>query len=99
MAKSNSPIKRLYVIDTNVLMHDPSCLLRFHEHDIFLPMVVLEELDDHKKGLTETAQNVRQSSRFLDELIYTKTHAEILQGLKLPSGGRIYFQTHEISAK
>lgn len=99
MKKSKSPIKRLYVLDTNVLMHDPSCPLRFHEHDIFLPMVVLEELDLHKKGLTETAQNVRQANRFLDELIYNKTHDEILKGLKLPSGGRIFFQTHEISAK
>jgi len=99
MAKPKPSIKRLYVIDTNVLMHDPSCLLRFHEHDIFLPMVVLEELDCHKKGLTETAQNVRQSSRFLDELIYNKSHNEIIQGIKLSSGGRIFFQTHGISTK
>ena len=45
--------RRLYVLDTNVLMHDPAALYRFDEHDIYLPMVVLEELDHHKKGLSE----------------------------------------------
>ena len=61
--------KRLFVLDTNVLMHDPTALFRFQEHDIFLPMVVLEEMDRSKKGVSEVARNVRQVSRFLDELI------------------------------
>jgi PhoH-like ATPase len=52
--------KRLYVLDTNVLMHDPTSLFRFEEHDVFLPMMVLEELDAAKKGLTEVSRNVRQ---------------------------------------
>ena len=55
--------KKLFILDTNVLMHDPSCLFRFQEHDIFLPMVVLEELDRGKKGMSETARNVRQVNR------------------------------------
>jgi PhoH-like ATPase len=54
---------KLFVLDTNVLMHDPMCLFRFEEHDIFLPMIVLEELDGHKKGMTEVARNARQVSR------------------------------------
>ncbi|MEW5791306.1 MAG: PhoH family protein [Pseudomonadota bacterium] len=84
--------KRLYVLDTNVLMHDPSALFRFQEHDILLPMVVLEELDAHKKGLTETARNVRQVSRYLDELLGST--ADIDTGLPLPHAeGRLYFQT------
>jgi PhoH-like ATPase len=91
--------ERLFVLDTNVLMHDPACFLRFHEHHIYIPMVVLEELDNHKKGLTETAQNVRQASRFLDDLMSGKTHQEIMAGLTLPSGGRLFFQTREISEK
>ena len=61
--------KRLFVLDTNVLMHDPTALFRFQEHDVFLPMIVLEELDAAKKGLSEVARNVRQVSRFLDELM------------------------------
>ena len=65
--KSNSA--KLFVLDTNVLMHDPSSLFRFEEHDIYLPMVTLEELDNNKKGLTEVARNARQASRNLDEII------------------------------
>ena len=61
--------KTLFVLDTNVLLHDPTSLFRFEEHDIFLPMVVLEELDGHKKGMTEVARNGRQVSRTLDSLV------------------------------
>ncbi len=57
------------MLDTNVLMHDPTAIFRFQEHDVFLPMVVLEELDAHKKGLSEQSRNVRQVSRFLDDLM------------------------------
>ena len=60
--------KRLYVLDTNVLMHDPTALFKFEEHDVFLPMQVIEELDNAKKGTSEVSRNARQASRFLDEL-------------------------------
>ncbi len=66
---SKTPSSKLFVLDTNVLMHDPTSLFRFEEHDIFLPMLTLEELDDNKKGMTEVARNARQASRFLDELV------------------------------
>ena len=91
---------RLYLLDTNVLMHDPTALFRFAEHDIYLPMVVLEELDRAKKGVSEVARNVRQVSRFLGELMQS---ADTLdegiklrdpEGLKLRVGtGKLYFQT------
>ncbi len=98
--KSAETDKRLFVLDTNVMMHDPSCLLRFHEHDIYLPMVVLEELDANKKGLSETAVNVRLTNRFLDELLTGKTHKEIEQGIELPNtGGRLFFQTNDVNTK
>ena len=61
--------KRLYILDTNVLMHDPTSLFRFEEHDVFLPMMVLEELDAAKKGLTEVSRNVRQVSRFIGDMM------------------------------
>ena len=61
--------KRIYALDTNVLMHDPTALFRFEEHDVFLPMTVLEELDAAKKGTSETSRNARQVSRFINELI------------------------------
>ena len=56
------------MLDTNVLMHDPTSLFRFDEHDIYLPMITLEELDGHKRGMTEVARNARQVSRDLDAL-------------------------------
>ncbi|MGR4867264.1 PhoH family protein [Variovorax sp. LARHSF232] len=95
--KSNG-LTKLFVLDTNVLLHDPTCLFRFEEHDIFLPMIVLEELDGHKKGTTEVARNGRQSSRTLDALAAAQG-ADIGKGLKLDStghkeaGGKLFFQT------
>ena len=83
--KHTGPAK-LFVLDTNVLMHDPMCLFRFEEHDIFLPMIVLEELDGHKKGMTEVARNARQTSRSLDALAGAQG-ADIAKGLKLDTTG------------
>ncbi len=89
---------KLFVLDTNVLLHDPMCLFRFEEHDIFLPMIVLEELDAHKKGMTEVARNARQTSRSLDALAGAQG-ADIGNGLKLDTtghreaGGKLLFQT------
>ncbi len=57
---------KLFVLDTNVLMHDPTCLSRFEEHDLVLPMTVLEELDKNKKGMSEANRNARQSLRSID---------------------------------
>lgn len=94
-------MQKLFILDTNVLMHDPSALFRFQEHDVYLPMVVLEELDAAKKGMSEVARNVRQVSRFLDELV-VKQH-DLTQGIELPNydggkSGRLYFQTHALTA-
>lgn len=100
--------RRLFVLDTNVLMHDPTAIFRFEEHDIYLPMVVLEELDAHKKGLSESSRNVRQVSRFLDELMRGANKEQIDRGLALPSSsptnhvkrpasGRLFFQTKQLS--
>lgn len=96
--------KRLYVLDTNVLMHDPTALFRFEEHDVFLPMEVLEELDAAKKGMSEVARNVRQASRFIDELLTRAGAGRIDEGLPLyhpvavqigngANPGRLRFQT------
>jgi PhoH-like ATPase len=100
--------RRIFVLDTNVLMHDPTSIFRFDEHDVFIPMIVLEELDAGKKGLSEAARNVRQVSRFLDELIGTVTKAQIDQGIELPTAkytngkkpatGRLFFQTKVLSS-
>ena len=98
--------KRLFVLDTNVLMHDPTALFRFQEHDIFLPMVVLEELDHSKKGVSEVARNVRQVSRFMDDLISAAgadaIHAGVplernaLAGNSKKPSGKLLFQTEAL---
>ena len=94
---------RLFVLDTNVLLHDPTSLFRFEEHDIFLPMIVLEELDGHKKGMTEVARNGRQTSRTLDALV-AQQGGDMAKGLKLSATGHqaargmLYFQTEPLNS-
>lgn len=99
---ADKKIKKLYVLDTNVLLHDPTSIFRFHEHDVFLPMMVLEELDNSKKGTSDVARNARQVSRFLEEIIQSADVEKIRQGLPIPSAvktqkapqGEIFFQVH-----
>lgn len=101
MTKKKSTNSKLFVLDTNVLMHDPSSLFRFEEHDIFLPMVTLEELDNNKKGLTEVARNARQASRYLEEIVGTDL-INLEQGCPLAIQGnkhvtgRLFLQTNQI---
>jgi len=106
---------KLFVLDTNVLMHDPSCLFRFEEHDVFLPMITLEELDDHKKGMSEVARNARQVSRELDALVRTgtlggqdglpssafdpKAGIELAKTGHREAGGKLFFQTTLLDIK
>ncbi|MFY7697577.1 MAG: PhoH family protein [Legionella sp.] len=97
---------KLFVLDTNILMHDPNAIYRFEEHDIYLPMVVLEELDNHKTGISEVARNVRQTNRMLVELMSNASHALIVAGIPLSnysnnrhkSSGRLFFQTDEFES-
>ncbi len=93
---------KLFVLDTNVLMHDPTSLFRFEEHDIFLPMMTLEELDGNKKGMSEVARNARQASRFLDEIVSGSTD-KINDGIPLrrnvtdTASGHLFLQTEAIN--
>ncbi|HUL92264.1 MAG TPA: PhoH family protein [Burkholderiales bacterium] len=101
-AKAAHSSSKLFVLDTNVLMHDPTSLFRFEEHDVFLPIMTLEELDNHKSGLSEIARNARQASRFLDDIV---SHAKgpIAEGIPLKrhdadsATGRLYLQTEAIN--
>ncbi|MEG0821724.1 MAG: PhoH family protein [Burkholderiaceae bacterium] len=102
--KSSSEPAKLFVLDTNVLMHDSTSLFRFEEHDVFLPMMTLEELDSHKKGMSEVARSARQVSRTLDALVAAcKTPIE--DGIALATlgnreaTGRLYFQTKAVDGE
>ena len=103
-ARSRSPGTKLFVLDTNVLMHDPTCLFRFQEHDLYIPMATLEELDANKKGVSEVSRNARQASRVLDEILCPVEHA-ITEGIALQSqnrgeaSGRLFLQTESISGE
>lgn len=95
---------KIFVLDTNVLIHDPSSLFRFEEHDIYLPMVTLEELDNNKKGLTEVARNTRQATRFIEEIIGNATD-DLSQGCSLSlhgnsqATGALFLQTEHFAVE
>ncbi len=99
---ANGPVK-LFVLDTNVLLHDPSSLFRFEEHDVFLPIVTLEELDNNKKGMSEVARNARQVSRSLDGLV-GDVETGIEQGIELSklgnrdANGKLMLQTQVLES-
>ncbi len=102
--KSTNEPAKLFVLDTNVLMHDSTSLFRFEEHDVFLPMMTLEELDSHKKGMSDVARSARQVSRTLDALVAAcKTPIE--DGIPLAAlgnrdaTGRLYFQTKAVDGE
>ncbi|KPC55285.1 PhoH family protein [Amantichitinum ursilacus] len=94
---------KLFVVDTNVLMHDPTSIFRFEEHDLFVPMMTLEELDGNKKGMSEVARNARQTSRFIEELIAGR-ETDLSDGVSLEdaskgqASGKLYLQTEAISS-
>ena len=93
---------KLFVLDTNVLMHDPTCLFRFEEHDVYIPMAILEELDNNKRGMSEVARNARQASRYLDELV-SAAEESIAAGIPLArhgdknAAGKLFLQTEAIA--
>ncbi len=107
--------QRIFVLDTNVLMHDPTALFRFSEHNVYLPMLVLEELDAAKKGLSEVSRNVRQVSRYIDELLEKSPEKSLKNGIKLNNmpfadlqnddetpirvSGKLFIQTEDLKVK
>ncbi|WP_373975461.1 PhoH family protein [Chitinibacter sp. SCUT-21] len=102
-AKKSAKLSKLFVLDTNVLMHDPTSLYRFQEHDLFVPMMTLEELDSNKKGMTEVARNARQASRFMEELVAGMEHnlydgVSLEEASKGQASGRLFLQTEAITS-
>ena len=100
--RSAKALTKLFVLDTNVLMHDPTSLYRFAEHDIFIPIMTLEELDNNKKGMSEVSRNARQASRFLDDIV-SHAKGDIERGIPLSrhkadtATGRLFLQTQAIN--
>ena len=96
--------RKLFILDTNVLLHDPSCLFRFQEHDIYIPIATLEEMDHHKKGLSDVARNARQTSRYLDDLLNQEPNG-LQSGISLnllgnkDARGKLFLQTEMLNAE
>src|SRR3954453_12244708 len=75
-----------YILDTNVLLHDPNSLLSFEENSVIIPIEVIEEIDRFKRESTELGQNARSVSRMLDSF---RGEGSLSEGVKLPTGGRL----------
>lgn len=75
-----------YIIDTNVLLHDPNSVLKFEENNVLIPIEVIEEIDRFKRESTELGQNARTVSRMLDSY---RGSGSLSAGVKLPTGGRL----------
>lgn len=79
-------MKKTFVLDTNVLLHDPKAIYRFEENDVILPIAIIEELDRFKKSLDETGRNARQVSRTLDKL---RGQGSLIEGIPLEGDGTV----------
>lgn len=79
-------MKKVFVLDTNVLLHDPTAMLRFEDNEVILPMTVIEELDRFKKQPEVTGRNARQTSRTLDEL---RHQGPLTEGVPINGGGML----------
>jgi len=95
MTKKKQHAHKLYVLDTNVLIHEPESIYKFDEHSVFIPLRVLEELDGHKRGQNEIARNARQAHRYLDALLSGVDIEQISEGITLSNQGKLFFQTFE----
>lgn len=79
-------MKKVFVLDTNVLLHDPMAMFRFEDNDVVLPITIIEELDRFKKGTADTGRNARYVSRTLDEL---RQQGSLIHGIPLEKGGTL----------
>src|SRR5512136_336202 len=83
---SRSPVKKNYILDTNVLLHDPNSLLKFDDNTVILPIEVIEEIDRFKRESSELGQNARSVSRMLDSF---RNSGQLSEGVPLPNGGQL----------
>ena len=89
-------MKKIFVLDTNVLLHDPRAIFSFEDNDVIIPIVVIEELDKFKKGIDEIGRNARQVSRILDEY---RQKGKLSQGVQLEGGGNLRVELNHQSTE
>jgi len=79
-------LKKLFILDTNVLLHDPQALFRFQEHEVVLPLLVIEELDEQKRRMDEVGRNARRVAKALDQM---RLNGKLHEGIPTPGGGSL----------
>ncbi|MBM7624951.1 PhoH family protein [Sporohalobacter salinus] len=90
-------MKKIYVLDTNVLLHDPNAIFAFDDNDIIIPIVVIEEIDSQKKRQDSIGRSARQVSRYLDDL---RKKGELYKGVELERGGTLRVElNHQVINK
>lgn len=87
MARRKVKDKKIYVLDTNILLHDPTAFLNFEEHDVVIPMTVLEELDHIKDKHKDVSRDARVAIRSLEDMLKDSSPEQMLQGVDLPAQG------------
>lgn len=87
-------MKKIFVLDTNVLLHDPQAIFAFEDNDVVIPIVVIEELDKFKKGMDEISRNARQVSRILDGY---RQKGKLSQGVQLEGGGNLRVELNHLT--
>jgi len=89
-------LRKNYVLDTNVLLHDPRALFQFKDNNVIIPIYVVEEIDKFKRDLSELGRNARQVSRDLDA--FREENGSLTEGVPLESGGtlRVLFTEREL---
>ncbi|TDX46475.1 PhoH family protein [Orenia marismortui] len=87
-------MKKIYILDTNVILHDPKSIFSFEDNNIIIPMVVIEEVDDKKKRQDSVGRNARLFSRYVDEL---RKKGKLSEGVELDNGGKIKIElNHQV---
>uniref|UniRef100_A0A832A1A5 PhoH family protein n=1 Tax=Desulfacinum infernum TaxID=35837 RepID=A0A832A1A5_9BACT len=87
-------MSKTYVLDTNVILHNPNAIFSFQDNHIVIPLAVIEEIDDQKKRQDEVGRNARLFSRLLDEL---RSRGPLSQGVPLPNGGLIRVEVNHVA--
>ena len=87
MPRKNSTDTKIYVLDTNILLHEPHAFLSFKEHDVVVPMTVLEELDYIKDSKKDVARDARVSLRTMEAILHVASAEKMLAGVAMVGMG------------
>jgi len=81
-------VRKVYVLDTNVLLHDPRAIFKFEDNEVVLPIYVIEEIDTFKRDMNELGRNARMLARFIEQL-REESQQTLQNGVSLPADGRL----------